>query len=226
MYIRREVLLLALVLCVLIGCGERKGTFIRKANPDFKGNTARFVRYGFSMKLYPEYKNVASDDHAFCFAPDNGTNKDTPKNLAVLFWPRDEGLYKKYRDAVSKPENFQDVDVLLKLEELGVTDKLVKAYKMDNPDFELICAIWTKEHKLLKKQCYRLRLELFPKNRKYQITVIMNSYEENLNKLFDMAESIGSFPVKAKSIKKHMDENEKLLDPQTLEPLNPFSEDF
>ncbi|MBI4753377.1 hypothetical protein HY793_03260 [Candidatus Desantisbacteria bacterium] len=219
----QKVLLLAIMLCVFIGCGEKKETFVRKASPDFKGNTARFVRYGFSMKLYPEYENVASDDHAFCFVPNNMTGKDTQKNLAVLFWPRDEGLYRKYRDAVSKPENFQDVDMLLKLEELGVTDKLVKAYKMDKPDFELACVLWTKEHKLLKKQCYRLRLELFPKNRKYQITVVMNGYEGDLNKLFDMAESVGSFPVKAKSIKKSDKDERLLLDPQTLEPLNPYS---
>lgn len=223
----QKVLLLAIVLCVLIGCGEKKETFIRKANPDFKGNTARFVKYGFSMKLYPEYKNVKSDDHAFCFVPiNNGVYKKTRKNLAVIFWPRDAGLYKKYNDAVSKPENFQDVDMLIKLEELGVTDKLVKAYKMDKSDFELACVIWTKEHKLLKKQCHRLRLELFPKNRKYQITVVMTGYEEDLNKLFNMAESIGSFPVKEKSIKKYDKDEKLLLDTETLEPLNPFSEQF
>ncbi len=214
MYARGRIVLLSIMLCVIIGCGEKKETFIRKANPDFKGNTARFVKYGFSMKLYPEYKNVASSDHAFCFVPINAANKNTPKNMAVIFWPRNEGLYKKYEDAVSKPENFQDVDMLLKLEELGVTDKLVKAYKMDKPDFELACVIWTKEHKLLKKQLHRLRLELFPKNRKYQITVVMNGYEKDLNKLFNMAESIGSFPVKAKSNKRDKgDEDKELLYP-------------
>ncbi|OIP38899.1 hypothetical protein AUJ95_06145 [Candidatus Desantisbacteria bacterium CG2_30_40_21] len=217
----KKALLLAIVLCVFIGCGEKKGTFIRKANPDFKGHTAQFVRYGFSIKLYPEYKNVAGDDHAFCFVPNNEASKGTRKNLAVLFWPRDAGLYKKYLDAVSNPENFQDVDMLIKLEELGVTDKLVKVYKMNKPDFELACVIWTKEHKFLKKQFHRLRLELFPKNKKYQITVVMNGYEGDLNKLFNMAESIGSFPVKEKSIKR--DKDKELLYPQTLEPLNPFS---
>lgn len=225
MYARRKVLLLAIGLCVIIGCGEKKETFVRKANLDFKGNVARFEYHGFSMKLYPEYKIITSGENAFCFVSDTNVNKNISKNLAILFWNRDAGLYKQYSDAVSKPQNFQDVDMLIKLEELGVTDKLIKAYKMNKPDFDLDCVLWTKDNKPFRKKANRVRLELFPKDKKYQITVVMSGDEKDLNQMFDMAESIKTFPRKNKLINpKHV--GEKLLDPKTLEPLNPFSKQF
>lgn len=190
MYVQQRIVLLAIGLCVFIGCGEKE-KFVRKASPNFKGGVQRFENYGFSIKLYPEYKKVTEQNDACCFIPENEMNKKFPANLAILFWCRDEGLYKNYNNAVSKPQNFQNVN----LEELGVRGKLIKAYKMDKSGFDLACVLWTREQKLLKKYD-RLRLELFPKNKKYQITVVMKGDDKDMNKLLDMAESIETFPIR------------------------------
>ncbi len=202
MYTRRRIALLSIGLCILIGCGEKE-KFVRKANPNFKGVAQRFENYGFSMKLYPEYKNVSAKNDAYCFIPENEMDKKLPKNLAILFWGRDAGLYQNYKDAFSKPQNSQDQDaeILINLEELGLNDKLVKSYKMNKPGFDLACVLWTREKKLFKKY-NRLRLELFPKNKKQQITVVMKGDEEDINKLLDMAESIQTFPIKEKLVEK------------------------
>ena len=202
MYTRRRIALLAIGLCIFIGC-EEKEKFVRKANPDFKGVVQRFENYGFSMKLYSEYKKVAAQNTAYCFIPENELDKNFPENLAVVFWGRDERLYENYKDIFSKSQNSKNAETLLDLEELGLKGKVIKAYKLDKPDFDLACVIWTKEQKLFNKY-NRLRLELFPKNKKQQITVVMKGDDENMNKLFDMAESIGTFPIEAKSVKKHV----------------------
>ncbi|MDI6781896.1 MAG: hypothetical protein QME49_07340 [bacterium] len=206
MYTRQRIALLAIGLCVFIGCGEKKQSFIRKANPNFKGIVQRFEDQGFSIKLYSEYKKVAAKKDAYCFIPENEMQKKFPNNLAILFWGRDAGLYKNYKTAFSKPQNFQDVELLINLEELGLRGKLIKAYKMDKQGFDLACVLWTKEQKFLKKY-NRLRLELFPKNKKYQITVVMKGKEEDMNKLLDMAESIETFPIKEKSVETHVHDN-------------------
>ncbi|MBI4778299.1 hypothetical protein HY792_05220 [Candidatus Desantisbacteria bacterium] len=203
MYAQQKIALLAIGLCVVIGCGKKEEKFVRKANPDFKGVIQRFEKYGFSIKLYSEYTKVADKSNAYCFIPENDLNKKFPKNLAILFWNRDEGLYENYSNAVSKPQNSQDVTVLLNLEELGIKDNLVKVYKMNKPGFDLACVLWTREQKLLKKY-NRLRLELFPKDKKHQITVVMKGADVDMNKLLDMAESIETFPIKKKPIEQHV----------------------
>jgi hypothetical protein len=190
-------------LCVFIGCGDKEEKFVRNANPDFKGVVQRFEDYGFSITLYPEYKKVAAKNNAYCFIPANELDKKTPKNLAILFWGRDKELYKNYTNAFSKPQNSQDVEMLINLEELGLRGKLIKAYKMDKQGFDLACVLWTREQKLLKKY-NRLRLELFPKSKKQQITVVMKGDTEDMNKLLDMAESIETFPIKEKLVDKHV----------------------
>ncbi len=205
MYTRRKIALLAIGLCIFIGCKEN-GKFVRKANPDFKGVVQRFENYGFSMKLYSEYKKVADEDTAFCFIPEKDLDKNLPENLAVVFWGRDKKSYKDYSNIFSKPQDSQNAETVLNLEELGLKGKVIKAYKMDNPDFDLACVIWTKEQKLFNRY-NRLRLELFPKNKKQQITVVMKATDEHMNKLFDMAESIGTFPIEAKSVEKHVHDN-------------------
>ncbi|MFH1859892.1 MAG: hypothetical protein ABH870_02595, partial [bacterium] len=160
MYTRQRIVVLAIGLCVFIGCGE-KGKFVRKANPDFKGTVQRFENYGFSIKLYPEYKKVAHENNACCFIPESEMDKKFPKNLAILFWGRDGELYKSYNNAVSKPQDSQDIDEILNLDELGLKGKLVKAYKINKPGFDLACVLWTREQKFFEKY-NRLRLELFP----------------------------------------------------------------
>ncbi|MEK7273864.1 MAG: hypothetical protein AAB110_01275 [Candidatus Desantisbacteria bacterium] len=205
MYTRRRIALLAIGLCIFIGC-EEKEKFVRKATPDFNGVVQRFENYGFSIKLYSEYKKVAAKDTAYCFIPEKDLDKNFPENLAVVFWGRDERLYENYSSTFSKLQNFQNAKASIKLEELGLKGKVIKAYKMDNPNFDLACVIWTKEQKLFNRY-NRLRLELFPKNKKQQITVVMKGADENMNKLFDMAESIETFPIKAKSVEKHVHDN-------------------
>ncbi|MFH1961476.1 MAG: hypothetical protein ABIJ30_01170, partial [bacterium] len=98
--------------------------------------------------------------------------------------------------------NSKNTNEMLNLEELGLKGKLVKAYKIDKPGFDLACVLWTKEQKLFEKY-NRLRLELFPNNKKQQITVIMKGDDEDINKMLDMAESIGTFPIKENLVKKH-----------------------
>ncbi|MFH1961483.1 MAG: hypothetical protein ABIJ30_01205, partial [bacterium] len=47
--------------------------------------------------------------------------------------------------------NSKNTNEMLNLEELGLKGKLVKAYKIDKPGFDLACVLWTKEQKLFEK---------------------------------------------------------------------------
>jgi uncharacterized protein YunC (DUF1805 family) len=200
LYTRRVGLIMICVVLLLTGCSKKEDEFVRIAAPDFKGNVNRFEKFGFSIRLYPEYKKVAERYNAVCFIPEDQMDKKTPDNVAVIFWPRDEGLFKKYKDAFSKPQNFQDVDILIKLEELGVTDKLIEAYKIDMENTDLACLFWTQESKLFKK-CQRIRVEIFPDNGEQHITVVMKGKKEDVNKMLDMVDSIEIFSIEEKYLK-------------------------
>jgi|GEM_PF-6215211 len=77
-----------LLLCVILFSQCQKGRISEEPNPDFIGNLYK-TNYGFSIKLYPEYKKIRETKDGVLFSSKNG-------EIAIIVFKENVAPIKKF----------------------------------------------------------------------------------------------------------------------------------